>query len=142
MSFGTPEARLSRARSGRFAVFSPGAFYIGERQEKEENHMAVRKTIGVILLMMLVLGWVSAADLVAQSDKRVDLNTAGEAELVGLPGIGPSIAKRIVEYRENNGPFEKVEDLMNIRGIGERTFLQIRDLVTVRKEDPQPQTAQ
>jgi competence ComEA-like helix-hairpin-helix protein len=101
--------------------------------------MAVRKPIGVVLLMVLVLGWMSAEGLLAQPDKRIDINTAGEAELVGLPGIGPSIAKRIVEYRENNGPFAKVEDLMNVRGIGEKKFLQIRDLVTVQSPSPQPQ---
>ena len=62
---------------------------------------------------------------------RVNLNTATEEELVTLPGIGPSYAKRIVEYREKNGPFKRVEDLLNVQGIGEKTLEKIRDKVTV-----------
>ena len=67
----------------------------------------------------------------AESEERVELNTAAQAALEALPGIGPRTAERIIEYRNTNGGFEKVEDLMNIRGIGERTFLRLRDLVRV-----------
>jgi len=62
---------------------------------------------------------------------RINLNTAGVEELTTLPGIGPSYAKRIVEYREKNGPFKRVEDLLNVQGIGEKTLEKIRDKVTV-----------
>jgi comEA protein len=61
----------------------------------------------------------------------VNLNTASAAELEELPGIGPSTAARIVEYRQKNGSFKKVEDLMNIRGIGEKSFLKLKPLITV-----------
>jgi len=62
---------------------------------------------------------------------RVNLNTAGMEELTTLPGIGPAYAKRIVDYREKNGPFKRVEDLLNIQGIGEKTLERIREKVTV-----------
>jgi comEA protein len=62
---------------------------------------------------------------------RININTAGVEELVSLPGIGPSYAKRIVEFREKNGPFKKVDDLLNVQGIGEKTLEKIRDKVTV-----------
>ena len=62
---------------------------------------------------------------------KVNLNTAGVEELTGLPGIGPSYAKRIVDFREKNGPFKKVEDLLNVQGIGEKTLDKIRERVTV-----------
>ena len=62
---------------------------------------------------------------------RVNLNTASVEELTALPGIGPSYAKRIVDYREKNGPFKKVEDLLNVQGIGEKTFEKLRDRVTI-----------
>ena len=62
---------------------------------------------------------------------RVNLNTASVEELVTLPGIGPSYAKRIVDYREKNGGFKRVEDLLNVQGIGEKTLEKIRDRVTV-----------
>ena len=67
----------------------------------------------------------------AEGEERVELNTADKAALETLPGIGPRTAERIIEYRTKNGGFEKVEDLMNIRGIGERTFLRLRDLVRI-----------
>ncbi|HIE93351.1 MAG TPA: helix-hairpin-helix domain-containing protein [Acidobacteria bacterium] len=61
----------------------------------------------------------------------VDLNRATSVQLETLPGVGPRTAERIIEYRRDNGGFEKIEDLMNVRGIGERSFLKLRPLVTV-----------
>jgi competence protein ComEA len=61
----------------------------------------------------------------------LDLNTASIQELQGLPGVGPRTAERILEYREQRGRFEKIEDLMNVRGIGEKSFLKLRALVVV-----------
>ncbi len=61
----------------------------------------------------------------------VDINTATPAELEALPGIGPTIAQRIVDYREENGPFEKAADILNVSGIGPATFAQFKDLITV-----------
>jgi competence protein ComEA len=61
----------------------------------------------------------------------IDLNTAAEAELDGLPGIGQALASRIVEYRAENGPFKTVEDLRNVKGIGPALFASIAPLVTV-----------
>jgi competence protein ComEA len=61
----------------------------------------------------------------------VNINTATAAELETLSGIGPKTAKTIVEYREANGPFETIEDIMNVPGIGEGTFEKIKDGITV-----------
>jgi competence protein ComEA len=61
----------------------------------------------------------------------VNLNTATKADLEKLPGIGPSMAQRILDYRQKNGSFKKVEELMNIQGIGEKSFLKLKALVTV-----------
>ena len=61
----------------------------------------------------------------------LNLNTATEAQLEALPGIGPAMATRIVEYRKKNGPFKKAEDLMNVKGIGEKSFLKLKALITV-----------
>lgn len=65
------------------------------------------------------------------SELRVDINHADAAELSKLPGIGEQVAKRIVAYREENGPFEKAEELMNVRGIGEKSFLKLKPHVTL-----------
>ncbi len=67
----------------------------------------------------------------AASPEVVNVNTATTAQLEALPGIGPSMAQRIVSYREKNGPFKKLEDLMNIQGIGEKSFLKLRPLLTI-----------
>ncbi|MBI4788516.1 MAG: helix-hairpin-helix domain-containing protein [Chloroflexi bacterium] len=63
---------------------------------------------------------------------KLNLNTATVAELDVLPGIGPAIAQRIVDYRAENGAFKKVEDLKKVRGIGDALFDQIKDLVVVQ----------
>ena len=61
----------------------------------------------------------------------VNLNTATQAQLEKLPGVGAAVALRIIEYRQRSGGFKKVEDLMNVRGIGEKTFLKLKPLLTV-----------
>lgn len=61
----------------------------------------------------------------------VNLNTATMGQLETVPGIGPVTAQRIVDYRQQNSGFKKIEELMNVRGIGEVSFLKLRSLVTV-----------
>jgi comEA protein len=62
---------------------------------------------------------------------KVNINTALKEELVTLPGIGETLAERIIAYREENGPFQKTEELLNVNGIGEQKWEAIRDLVCV-----------
>jgi competence protein ComEA len=62
----------------------------------------------------------------------ININSATVEELDRLPGIGPAIAQRIVDYRNQNGPFKKIEDLKQVRGIGDSLFAQIKDLVQVQ----------
>ncbi|CAH0347076.1 helix-hairpin-helix domain-containing protein [Bacillus sp. CECT 9360] len=67
----------------------------------------------------------------AEGDK-INLNTAAEADLDTLPGIGPAKATAIIEYREKSGPFQAIEDLKNISGIGDKTFEKLQDSITVK----------
>lgn len=64
----------------------------------------------------------------------VNINTAGIQELDTLPGIGESLARRIIAYREANGPFESVEEIMEVSGIGEAKFAELEDQITVDDE--------
>jgi competence protein ComEA len=61
----------------------------------------------------------------------VNLNTASASDFEALPGIGPKTAARIIEYRQKNGPFKKIEELMNVPGIGEKNFLKLKPQLTV-----------
>jgi len=62
---------------------------------------------------------------------RIDINTATADELVGLPGIGETLAQRIIRFREENGPFRRVEDLLKVKGIGEKSFQKLRPSIKV-----------
>jgi competence protein ComEA len=68
---------------------------------------------------------------VAKPGAIVNLNTATAAELESLPGIGAKTAARIIDYRQKKGTFKKVEELMNVQGIGEKSFLRLRTQITV-----------
>lgn len=88
------------------------------------------------LLSLAGLVGLTGTSLAGQSEEKpselkVDINQAGVTELAKLPGIGEQVAKRIVAYREENGPFEKAEELMNVRGIGEKSFLKLQPHVTL-----------
>lgn len=65
-------------------------------------------------------------------DGKVNINTADAATLDRLPGIGPSLATRIIQYREENGPFASVDDLLNVPGIGEKKLEDLRDDAAVQ----------
>lgn len=66
-----------------------------------------------------------------KEDSKVNINTANQSELDSLPGIGPSIAQKIIDYREENGNFKNIEELQNVKGIGDAKYEEIKDRVTV-----------
>ena len=95
--------------------------------------------LGLVAFMVLGVQWrlqqsiPPAARAAAEWDnrlaiaRRVDVNHAGASELARLPGIGPELARRIVEDRQAHGAFERVEALQRVRGIGPRTAESLRD---------------
>jgi competence protein ComEA len=67
----------------------------------------------------------------APSTEKVNLNTATAEQLQTLPGVGPAMAKNILEYRAKVGKFTKVEELINVKGIGEKRFQRMKDRLTL-----------
>lgn len=72
-------------------------------------------------------------DATVSLEGEVNINTASAAELELLPGIGPSIAQRIVDYRAEH-PFKQRNNIMRVRGIGQKTFAKIKDFLVVEGE--------
>ena len=72
-----------------------------------------------------------AAKATATASNPVNINSASQAQLQTLPGIGAKAAQRIIEFRQKNGGFKKPEDLMNVKGVGEKSFLKLKPLITV-----------
>ena len=68
-----------------------------------------------------------SASLVITLQTRIDLNSADAKELTALPGVGPALAEAIVAYREENGPFTAIPELLRVRGFGEATLLALYD---------------
>lgn len=92
----------------------------------------VRSTL-FTLLALLWIGALNANTIAAEkgsAQPKINVNTASEAELIKLPGIGPAKAKAIVEHRQQS-PFKTVDDLKDVRGIGDATVENLRDQVTV-----------
>ena len=68
----------------------------------------------------------------SNNNAKVNINTASQAELETLAGIGPSIAAKIIEYRNKNGKFSKIEDLKNVGGIGEEKYNSVKNQISVK----------
>jgi len=85
--------------------------------------------------------WAQASKAPAASKARatasapVNLNSATAAQIAALPGIGPKAAQRIIDYRQKNGGFKKIEELMNVKGIGEKSFLKLKPRLSVVDKD-------
>jgi competence protein ComEA len=97
------------------------------------------RTLAVIAAIAASPAVISAQDKSAVSKTAakpaaitpVNVNTASASDFEALPGIGAAMAARIVEYRQKNGPFKKIEDLMNVRGLGEKNFLKLKPQLTL-----------
>ncbi len=96
------------------------------------NRSASRLSAVLLALAILTLGTVPTLSAAEENDP-IDLNQATVRELIQLPGVGEVIAKRIVDFREEHGPFKRVEDLMKIKGIGEKSLEKIRPYIRVGK---------
>ncbi|MBW2632020.1 MAG: ComEA family DNA-binding protein [Deltaproteobacteria bacterium] len=89
-----------------------------------------RKVFVLLIVVLFVISVVPVA--LAEEGGKININTATVEELVKLNRIGPKYAERIVQYREANGPFVRVEDIVMVKGIGPKTLDVNKDVMTVK----------
>ena len=100
-------------------------------REKERYMMKYAKKILVLMVaLVFVVSFIPLSS--AQEGGNVNINKASVEELTQLKGIGSAYAERIVKYRDKNGPFEKPEDIMKVKGIGQKTWDTNKDRITVK----------
>jgi competence protein ComEA len=83
--------------------------------------------VGLMLSSVSVMAQKSAP----AATEKINLNSATVEQLQSLPGIGPAIAKGIIEHRTKAGKFNRIEEIMNVKGIGEKKFQKIKDRLTI-----------
>ena len=91
--------------------------------------MRRNRIIALIIVVAVMMALVSVS--LAQEAEKININKASAVELTQLKRIGPKLSERIVEYREKHGPFERPEDIMQVKGIGPKTFESNKDRISV-----------
>lgn len=100
----------------------------------------IKKLVSITFVLLMVVGFVMVLGGSAYAQEKqssdanavkVNINTAGKEQLMDLPRIGEKIAVRIIEYREKNGKFKRPEDIMKVKGIGEKTFKKFEKRIVI-----------
>jgi comEA protein len=104
---------------------------------RQEVNMTKTKKM-FVLMVILTVTLISAVSLdavekpaAANGGKLVNINTADAGQLIALPQIGVKMAQRILDFRKSNGNFKRVQDLMKVKGIGEKVFAKLQPLITI-----------
>lgn len=120
----TKEADLSQINLA-YELQDGQKIYIPNKNEKISEYITMSSGNNVIIEEN------NSSAETERKENKVNINTANVNELDNLPGIGPSLAQRIIEYREENGKFKSIEELQNVKGIGEAKYSDIKDNVTI-----------
>lgn len=95
--------------------------------------MKVKRKVFYVLVVVFLISFMGGY-VTADESGKININTAKAEELLSLKGIGLKKANAIVAHREMNGPFEKIEDLKDVIGIGDKIFENIKEFITVEEE--------
>ena len=117
------------ARDKNFEQYLKSSFSNLELSSSKQERLKLLKNINDSLMKESDSPGNMTSDQV--QGKKIDINTAYSADLELLPGIGKVTAERIIDYREQNGGFSRIEDLMEIKGIGRKKFDRIKDYITI-----------
>ena len=107
--------------------------------------MATRLSLSSLSSLNLIVGALLISAVICtieNTSTRLDLNTAVFDDLVAIPGIGPSYARRILDERDRRGGFRSFNDLLKVQGIGRKTLNRLRPYVTVNRKKPHNTTSQ
>jgi competence protein ComEA len=95
------------------------------------NSRTSRRLVFALAAILCASGLSAAGNSEAVAGKKININQATAKDLANLPRIGAKVAERIVEYRQAHGSFGKVEDLMEVKGVGEKLFTQLKPYVAL-----------
>jgi competence protein ComEA len=119
---------------GKKGIRSSSSNSIRFWRKKMMNAKKIRIASALILCLAMALSSVSVLaqkSSGAQNSEKINLNSATVEQLQTLPGIGPAIAKSIVEHRAKSGKFNRIEEIINIKGVGEKKFQKIKDRLVI-----------
>ncbi|WP_175990974.1 helix-hairpin-helix domain-containing protein [Bacillus sp. Marseille-Q1617] len=132
------EPGLYEVRKGerlKFVIDKAGGFT--PQADRNLINLAIKVTDEMLIYVPEIGEVVSAVPVIqgnqgSTEETKINLNEASEEEFESLPGIGPAKAATFVQYREENGPFTKIEDIKNISGIGDKTFEKLKEYIFVQ----------
>jgi competence protein ComEA len=87
--------------------------------------------VAMVMVLSLFLSPLLAMQGPNKASDKININSASSDELQKLPQVGPKVAQRIIDFRKQNGPFKKAEELMKVTGIGEKIYAKLKDLISV-----------
>ena len=134
---------ISELQGRKHSIRVPGGFVIGidlkrilgagawiQQHLTRERRKAMKRRFLKIACSITVLAFLMVP-VVLLAGEKINLNTATLEELMNLKRIGPKYAQRIIDYRQDHGPFEKIEDIVKVKGIGRKTLEANKDILTV-----------